>query len=63
MNKLSETVEILKAREEFRAEYKWLKIRMEGLSDMLDEYKEGTLNLEPSYMYDFLNGQLKALDM
>ena len=66
MNKLSETVEMMNSsdyKEEFRVEYKMLKMRMEGLSDMLDEYKEGILNLKPSYMYDLLNEQLKALDM
>lgn len=66
MNKLSETVEMMNSadyKERFKAEYLQLKIRMKGLSNMLDKYKEGTLNFKPSCSYDLLNGQLKAMDM
>ena len=41
MNKLSETVEMMNSsdcKEEFRVEYKMLKMRMEGLSDMIEKY-------------------------
>ena len=66
MNKLSETVEMMNSsdyKERFKAEYLQLKIRMKGLSNMLEKYKEGTLNFKPSCSYDLLNGQLKAMDM
>ena len=66
MNKLSETVEMMNSadyKERFKAEYLQLKIRMKGLSNMLDKYKEGTLNFKPSCSYDLLNGQLKAMYM
>ena len=66
MNKLSETVEMMNSadyKERFKAEYLQLKIRMKGLSNMLNKYKEGTLKFKPSCSYDLLNGQLKAMDM
>ena len=66
MNKLSETVEMMNSsdyKERFKAEYLQLKIRMKGLSNMLEKYKEGTLNFKPSCSYDLLNGQLKAMDI
>ena len=66
MNKLSETAEMMNSadyKERFKAEYLQLKIRMKGLSNMLEKYKEGTLNFKPSCSYDLLNGQLKAMDM
>lgn len=66
MNKLSETVEMMNSsdyKERFKAEYLQLKIRMKGLSNMLEKYKEGTLNFKPSCSYDLLDGQLKAMDM
>ena len=66
MNKLSETVEMMNSsdyKERFKAEYLQLKIRMKSLSNMLEKYKEGTLNFKPSCSYDLLNGQLKAMDM
>ncbi len=50
-------------KERFKAEYLQLKIRMNGLSVMLEKYKNGTLNFTPSCSYDLLNGQFKAMDL
>ena len=64
--KLNETVEMMNSqdfKERFKAEYLQLKIRMEGLSNMLKKYKEGTLPFKPKCSYDLLNGQFKAMDM
>lgn len=64
--KLNETVEMMNSpdyKERFRAEYLQLKIRMEGLSIMLEKYKAGTLNFTPSCSYDLLYGQFKAMDL
>lgn len=62
--KLNETIEMMNSddyKERFRAEYLQLKIRINGLSNMLKKYKEGTLTFKPSCSYDLLNGQLKAM--
>ena len=64
--KLNETVELMNSenyKERFKAEYQQLKIRSEGLYNMLVKYKEGTLGFEPSCSYDLLNGQLKSMDL
>lgn len=64
--KLSETVEMMNSadyKERFKAEYLQLKIRMKGLANMLQKYKDGTLSFKPSCSYDLLNGQLKAMKL
>lgn len=64
--KLNETVELMNSenyKERFKAEYQQLKIRSEGLYNMLVKYKDGTLGFEPSCSYDLLNGQLKSMDL
>ena len=64
--KLNDTLALMISedyKERFRGEYLQLKIRMEGLSNMLKKYKEGTLTFKPSCSYDLLNGQLKAMGM
>lgn len=61
---LTETAEMMNSsdyKERFRAEYLQLKIRMDGLSAMLDKYKAGTLNFTPSCSYDLLNSQLRVM--
>lgn len=63
---LNDTVEMMRSadyKERFRAEYKQLEIRRNGLYNMLKKYKEGSLPFTPSCSYDLLNGQLKAMDM
>ncbi|MGN9161218.1 crAss001_48 related protein [Clostridium sulfidigenes] len=62
---LKETIEMMQSddyKERFKAEYLQLKIRMNGLGNMLKKYKEGTLTFKPSCSYDLLNGQFKAMD-
>ncbi|MFR2887966.1 MAG: crAss001_48 related protein [Clostridium butyricum] len=63
---LKQTVEMMCSgdyKERFRAEYLQLKIRMIGLNNMLEQYKEGTLTFTPSCSYDLLKGQFKAMDL
>ena len=63
---LNETVEMMNSKEykeRFKAEYLQLKIRMNGLSNMLKKYKEGTLPFIPSCSYDLLNAQFKSMDL
>lgn len=63
---LKQTVEMMCSgdyKERFRAEYLQLKIRMIGLNNMLEQYKEGTLTFTPSCGYDLLKGQFKAMDL
>ena len=64
--KLNETVEMMNSadyKERFKAEYLQLKIRIDGLNNMLEKYKTGLLDFPPSCSYDLLNGQLKAMNM
>lgn len=66
MIKLNETVEMMSSteyKERFKAEYLQLKIRLDGLSVMLDKYRNGTLSFTPSCSYDLLNGQKKAMEL
>ena len=59
--KLIDTVEMMNSenyKERFLAEYAQLNIRIKGLSDMLDKYKEGTLTFKPSCSYELLHTQL-----
>lgn len=66
MMQLNETIELMVSadyKERFKAEYLQLKIRMQGLSAMLEKYKAGILNFTPSCSYDLLHGQFKAMDM
>lgn len=63
---LSETIEMMNStdyKERFKVEYMQLKIRMNGLSAILEKYKAGTLTFTPSCSFDLLNGQLKAMDL
>lgn len=50
-------------KERFKAEYLQLKIRIDGLANVVFKYKIGVLEFEPTCSYDLLNGQLKAMDM
>ena len=59
--KLSNTVEMMNSEnyiDRFRAEYFQLNIRINGLSKMLQGYKEGTLSFKPSCSYELLHTQL-----
>lgn len=63
---LNDTVGMMNStdyKERFKAEYYQLKIRMDGLSVMLEKYKNETLNFTPSCSYDMLNGQLGVMEL
>lgn len=63
---LKDTIEMMWSedyKERFKAEYLQLKIRINGLRNMLKKYKASTLTFKPSCSYDLLNGQLKAMEM
>lgn len=63
--KLDETVKMMNSqdfKERFKAEYLQLKIRMEGLSNMLKKYKEGTLPFKPKCNYEVLYKQLVYME-
>lgn len=62
--KLVDTVDMMNSadyKERFRAEYLQLKIRMDGLSAMLEKYKAGTLDFKPSCSYELLDGQRRVM--
>mgnify|MGYP000027727313 FL=1 len=63
---LKDTVQMMESvdyKERFKAEYLQLKIRINGLRNMLKKYKAGTLPFTPSCSYDLLNSQLKAMEL
>ena len=63
---LKDTVQMMESvdyKERFKAEYLQLKIRINGVRNMLKKYKAGTLPFTPSCSYDLLNGQLKAMEL
>lgn len=63
---LKDTVQMMESvdyKERFKAEYLQLKIRINGLRNMIKKYKAGTLPFTPSCSYDLLNGQLKAMEL
>ena len=49
-------------KERFRAEYFQLDIRINGLSNMLEKYKEGSLTFTPSCSYEVLYTQLVHME-
>lgn len=61
MMSLNETVTMMNSedfKERFRAEYFQLVIRRNGLENMLQKYKLGTLTFKPSCPYELLYTQL-----
>ena len=63
--KLIDTVEMMNSenyKERFRAEYFQLDIRINGLSNMLEKYKEGSLTFTPSCSYEVLYTQLVHME-
>ncbi|HHD2753285.1 TPA: hypothetical protein ACOTG0_002094 [Clostridium perfringens] len=63
--KLNETVQMMGStdyKDRFKAEYLQLKIRIEGLSNMLEKYRTGTLNFKPSCSYELLHTQLVYME-
>lgn len=62
---LKNTVKMMESpdyKERFKAEYLQLKIRINGLSAMLEKYKAGTLPFTPKCSYELLNSQLNAMN-
>lgn len=63
---LSDTVELMNSsdyKQRFKAEFFQLKIRMEGLYNMLIKYKQNKLSFKPNCSYDLLNAQYRVMDM
>lgn len=64
--KLNETVEMMNSdnfKERFRAEYYQLKIRLNGLAQMLLKYERNELGFKPKCSFDLLNGQLRIMEL
>ena len=64
MMNLRDTIEMMSSsdyKERFIAEYAQLRIRINGLTEMLVKYKAGTLSFTPSCSYDLLNAQLRTM--
>ena len=62
--KLSETVEMMNSadyKERFRAEYFQLKIRVNGLKNMLDKWDKNELTFTPTCPRSTYNIQIKAM--
>ena len=63
-NKLAITAKGMNSKDfkdRFKAEYKQLIIRAEGLSNMLDKMKNRTLEFTPKCSYEILNRQLEYM--
>lgn len=63
--KLNETIEMMNSddfKERFRAEFYQLKIRRDGLQNMLVKYKNGELPFTPNCTYELLHKQLIFMD-
>ena len=63
-NKLAITAKGMNSKDfkdRFRAEYKQLVIRAQGLSNMLEKMKNGTLEFTPKCSYEILNRQLEYM--
>ena len=64
--KLQDTIEMMNSddfKERFKAEYYQLKIRLNGLAQMLLKYEKNELGFKPKCSFDLLNGQLKAMEL
>ena len=63
-NKLAITAKGMNSKDfkdRFKAQYKQIVIRAEGLSNMLDKMKNGTLEFTPKCSYEILNRQLEYM--
>ncbi len=63
--KLQDTIELMNSgdfKDRVKAEYYQLKIRRDGLKEMLKKYKEGTLEFTPNCDYDLLHTQLVYME-
>lgn len=62
---LKDTITLMQSadfKERFKAEYFQLKIRRSGLKNMLDKWKNGTLDFEPMGPFHLLRKQLLVMD-
>ena len=60
-----DTIPLMKSidfKDRVKAEYRQLKIRHDGLSKMLEKYREGTLDFTPNCSYDLLHTQLVYME-
>ena len=63
-NKLAITAKAMNSKDfkdRFKAEYKQLTIRAQGLSNMIEKMKNGTLEFTPKCSYEILNRQLEYM--
>lgn len=63
--KLAETIVMMVSpdyKERFKAEYAQLKIRVEGLGNMVEKYKNGELPFKPTCSCDLLEYQLENME-
>ena len=63
-NKLAITAKGMNSKDfkdRFKAEFKQLVIRVQGLSNMLEKMKNGTLEFTPKCSYEILNRQLEYM--
>jgi hypothetical protein len=61
---LKDTVNMMTSedyKERFKAEYYQLKVRINGLENMLKSWDEGTLNFKPTCPRKLYDDQLKAM--
>ncbi len=61
---LNDTIAMMESadfKERFKAEYYQLKLRTEGLSEMITKLKSGTLNFTPNSSCELLEGQLDSM--
>ena len=62
---LKDTIKMMNSedfKERTKAEYYQLKIRIDKLSKMLKDYREGTLAFVPNCSYDLLHTQLVYME-
>lgn len=62
---LERIIELMKSedyKDRFRAEYYQLEDRIDKLGNMLEKYKDGTLNFTPSCSYELLSYQLQTMN-
>lgn len=63
--KLQDTIEMMNSsdyKERFRAEFLQLKIRRDGLQNMLSKYRNNELAFVPTCSYELLHKQLIFMD-
>ena len=62
--KLTDTIEMMNSvdfKERFRAEYFQLTNRIDGLNNMLNDYRAGTFKFTPKCSIKLLDGQMRSM--